>query len=74
MFKLFDSVAKHIHFYGLEIWGFEVSENIERVQYDVCIFFLKLPQCTFNEFSLVNMVDALNMSTIIVDVLSIGLN
>ncbi|MEW8544973.1 MAG: reverse transcriptase family protein [Candidatus Thiodiazotropha sp.] len=51
LFKLFDSVAKPILCYGAELWGFEVSESIERVQYDVCKKFLKLPQCTFNEFA-----------------------
>ena len=31
LFKLFDTMIKPILLYGLEIWGFEVSDTIENV-------------------------------------------
>ena len=39
-FKLFDSIVVPVVCYGSEVWGFELSECIERVQLKFCRFLL----------------------------------
>ena len=50
MFKLFDTMIKPVLCYGSEVWGFEISEQIENVHINFCKIFLKLPTCTFHVF------------------------
>ena len=51
-FKLFDSMVKPIAMYGAEIWGYEYSEEIEKIQTKFCKRYVGLHQNTADNFVL----------------------
>ena len=51
-FKLFDSMVKPVACYGAEIWGYNYSDEIERIQTKFCKYYIGLRQNTNDDFAL----------------------
>ena len=47
-FKIFDSLVMPILTYGVEIWGFEISDSKEQIHYKFCNDFLGLNRSSNN--------------------------
>ena len=52
MFKLFDSVVKHMLCYGAKIWGHEYKSRIEQVHAKSCRKYYNLTNKTNSVFAL----------------------
>ena len=71
LFKLFDSMVKHILCYGSQVWGYSYVEEIESIQNEFCKRFLGQLTTTW---LLVNAVDTHSISRTRLIVLNIGAN
>ena len=73
IFKLFDSMVTPILCYASEIWGYEYSGTVEKVQADFCKYFLGVNSSVNNSVAL-GECGRLYVLHIIVIVLNIGAN